>query len=88
MFADSAYKFYLTARPEIRAARRAGESLQSNDVEAVRDQLERRDTVDSQRAASPLAAAEDAVVIDTSDISQTEVVEAVLAQLAASGLTP
>ena len=88
VFADSAHKFYLTARPEIRAARRAGEDPHSNDIGAIQDLLERRDTVDSQRAASPLAAAEDAVVIDTSDITQAEVVEALLAKLADSGLTP
>jgi cytidylate kinase len=70
-------KIYLTARPEIRAARRADETV-GESVASVAADLHRRDTVGSSRAASPLMAAEDAVVIDTSDISQVEVIAEVL----------
>jgi len=38
--------------------------------------VRRRDHLDSSRAVSPLRAAEDAVVVDTSDMNQTEVIAA------------
>ncbi|CAN5271777.1 (d)CMP kinase [soil metagenome] len=69
VFPGAAVKVFLTARPEIRAARRADE-----DPEA----LERRDRFDSSREASPLRAAEDALVIDTSDLSIEDVVATVV----------
>ena len=77
VFPSSPLKIYLTARSEIRAARRADETV-GDSVASVAADLHRRDTVDSSRAASPLMAAEDAVVIDTSDISQVEVIAEVL----------
>jgi cytidylate kinase len=76
VFTDAPLKIFLTARPEVRAARRAGET----DLAAVEDiarDLARRDAVDSGREASPMEAADDAVIIDTSDLSQDEVVEAI-----------
>ena len=48
------------------------------DVGTILDDLALRDSKDSTRAASPLTAAEDAVVIDTSDISRTDVIAAVI----------
>ena len=76
VFPDASLKVFLTARPEVRAARRAGQSEAT--VEDVREELARRDHIDSTRRASPLALAEDAVVIDTSDIGATSVVDQVL----------
>lgn len=67
-------KVYLTARPEIRAGRRAGE-LGSADAGAIAADLERRDRLDSSRADSPLVQAGDAVVLDTSDLQVDEVIE-------------
>lgn len=66
VFPDAALKLYLTARPEVRAARRAGE-MGATDTAAVAADLARRDSTDSRRAASPLAVAADATVVDTSD---------------------
>lgn len=69
---DATVKVFLTADPEVRAARRAGET--ATDAAVVRADLERRDHADSTRAASPLAAAPDAVVVDTSAMDADQVV--------------
>ncbi len=80
VFPDAAVKVFLTARPEIRAARRAADQAagHSEDVKVVREALDERDRADSTREASPLRAADDAYTVDTSDLSLDEVVEAVL----------
>lgn len=85
VFADSPLKIYLTARPEVRASRRA---LQDGEVqaEAVRADLDRRDRIDSTRQASPLAVAADAVEIDTSDLGLDEVIAAVIGLARERGL--
>ena len=69
-------KIYLTAAAAVRAHRRSRQDKQ--DVHAVSADLDRRDTFDSSRAASPLRQAEDAVLVDTSTLSLDEVVERVL----------
>lgn len=86
VFPDAALKVFLTARPEVRAARRAGE--ESAEEGAVREALERRDRIDSTRRASPLARAEDAVVIDTSDASAEKVLSEILHLCAERGIGP
>jgi cytidylate kinase len=77
VFPDADLKVYLTARPEVRAARRADEQGHE-DVARVTADLDRRDTIDSTRADSPLAAAEDALILDTSEMTFEEVVERIL----------
>lgn len=67
-------KVYLTARPEVRARRRAGE-LAGAEVAAVAADIARRDRADSTRAASPLARAADAVELDTSELDIDAVVQ-------------
>ena len=64
-------KFFITASPEVRAMRRHKEYLQKglvSDFEDVLAQTKERDQRDSSRAAAPLKPAEDAVIIDTSDM--------------------
>jgi cytidylate kinase len=68
---DAHAKLFLTARAEIRAARRLKE-LQGKGVEAIasavlRDMME-RDARDAQRSVAPLEPAKDAFVLDTSDL--------------------
>lgn len=70
---DADVKLYVTASPEVRAKRRQAE-LRGTDYDAVLAEIKARDARDSQRAAAPLAAAPDAVVIDTSSLSVSEVV--------------
>lgn len=77
---DAPLKVYLTASPEVRAARRVAQDRKAGraaDLDAVLADVRRRDGLDSTRATSPLHAAADAVVLDTDDLS----VDAVLAIL-------
>lgn len=76
VFPDAAIKVYLDASPRVRAERRAFET--SQDVEEVLAEQERRDGLDSGRVASPLKKPEDAVVIDTSDLSIDDVVASII----------
>jgi cytidylate kinase len=81
VFPDAALKVFLTARPDVRAARRAAEV--GGDVAAIAEEIVRRDRADSTRADSPLAQAADAVLLDTSDLTLDEVVERVCGEVRA-----
>jgi CMP/dCMP kinase len=74
-------KVYLTASPEVRAARRAGE-LVSADVSSVAADLARRDRLDSTRAVSPLVHVDGAVELDTSNLDVDGVIDAIVAMIA------
>ncbi|MER7665955.1 MULTISPECIES: (d)CMP kinase [unclassified Streptomyces] len=74
---DADLKIFLTATPEVRAARRSGE-LKGSDVAATRDALIKRDAADSSRKTSPLAKADDAVEVDTSELTLEQVIEGVV----------
>ncbi|BBX92311.1 cytidylate kinase [Mycolicibacterium boenickei] len=70
-------KIFLTASAEERARRRNAQNIASglpDDYETVLADVQRRDHLDSTRAVSPLRAADDALVVDTSDMDQTQVV--------------
>ena len=78
---DSKNKFYITASPEVRARRRFDELTASGvpaDYETVLAEIKTRDEQDSGRDYMPLRIAEDATVIDTSDLSIDEVVGLIL----------
>ncbi len=75
---EATAKFFLTARPELRARRRYEELVRKGtpqELAAVRIEMEARDEADSSRADSPLSCDETYVVVDTSDLSAGEVVE-------------
>jgi len=74
-------KVYLTASPEARARRRAGEV--GGDVATVAADIARRDGLDSSRAASPLTQVADAIELDTTELGIDEVVDR-LVELAAA----
>ncbi|MEU9981512.1 (d)CMP kinase [Streptomyces sp. NPDC050856] len=74
---DADLKIFLTASPEARAARRSGE-LKGADVHATREALVKRDAADSSRKTSPLAKADDAVEVDTTDLTLHQVIECVV----------
>lgn len=79
VFPKAELKIYLTARPEVRAARRAGDSeAKGVSISQIAAALAARDDADSSRAISPLRPADDATVIDTSDIGIEEVVQAIV----------
>ena len=81
IFPDAQAKIFLTASAEERAQRRykqlKSKGISGNLAALLRDIME-RDERDSQRSASPLKPAEDAVTIDTSALSIEQVVEQVL----------
>jgi cytidylate kinase len=94
---DAPVKVYLDADPDVRAVRRAGDAdtgvrptgpdtgARQDVVQAVAVDLARRDRLDSTRSSSPLQAAADAVHLDSTRLSATEVIERVLALAAAAG---
>ena len=86
VFPDTPCKFFLTARPEVRAKRRF-EELQakgmSPDFTRVLQETIARDEQDSTRADSPLRYDESYTVIDTSDIPIDKVVEAIVERVRA-----
>ncbi|MBQ3182009.1 MAG: (d)CMP kinase [Clostridia bacterium] len=78
---DAEAKIFLTASPEVRANRRYKELIEKGmDVElsSVLADIKQRDHQDSTREASPLKQADDAVLLDTSELSFNESVKRVL----------
>ena len=80
VFPDAELKVYLTADPETRAQRRAGE-VTDLDYETVAADLARRDALDQGREVSPLSEAEGALVVDTTGLSVDEIVELLVERL-------
>lgn len=81
VFPHSDYKFYINASLDERARRRWSELRdkgQSLDFLTVREQIRLRDYNDTNRPLNPLKKAEDAVEIDTTDLSINQVVDKVL----------
>ncbi|HQF52587.1 MAG TPA: (d)CMP kinase [Thermoleophilia bacterium] len=82
VFPDAEVKVYLSARPEVRAERRAAELEAAGaamDRRQVLTELRERDRRDSRREVAPLRKADDAVEVDSSGLSLEEVVDAVVA---------
>jgi cytidylate kinase len=78
VFADAEVKIFLTASDEARARRRHAELVRAGheaDLERVLDDIRERDRLDSERALSPLRAADDAVIVDTSDTALEDVLD-------------
>jgi CMP/dCMP kinase len=70
-------KIFLTASAEERARRRNDQNLANgleDDYEGVLADVRRRDHLDSTRAVSPLRAADDAMIVDSSDMTESDVV--------------
>ena len=75
VFPDAELKIFMTADPMIRAERRAAEMRAKGDevkIEDVLKNLQERDYIDSHREASPLTQAEDAIVLDNSDMTMDD----------------
>ena len=74
---DAPVKIFLTASDETRARRRNDQNVASglpDDYDAVLADVRRRDHLDSTRPVSPLRAAADAVIVDTSDLTEEQVI--------------
>ena len=78
VFPETPYKFYIDASPDVRLRRRA--------AQGQRDQIAARDRADSSRRNSPLIIAEDALVIDTSNLTIEGVVGEIIGRLKLKGL--
>jgi cytidylate kinase len=78
VFPETPYKFYIDASPEVRLRRRT--------AQGQRDQIAARDRADSSRRASPLIIAEDAHVIDSSNLTIEGVVGEIIGRLKMKGL--
>lgn len=75
---DADVKIFLTASAEVRAQRRHAQNIANgieDSYEAVLADVKRRDHLDSTRAVSPLRAAQDAVMVDTSDMNEAQVID-------------
>lgn len=75
VFPDAQVKLFMTADPKVRAERRYKELLPTNPnitLEEVFDNLAHRDYQDTTREESPLTRAEDAIILDNTDLSQDE----------------
>ncbi|MFN9717091.1 MAG: (d)CMP kinase [Planctomycetota bacterium] len=87
VFPDAAHKFFVTANLEARARRRQKE-LEKKGVHqplaVVLEQIRQRDVRDETRALAPMKPAEDALIVDTSDLTIAEVVEALVRRIQGS----
>lgn len=79
VFPETPYKFYIDASPEVRARRRASQGLA--------DTIAARDKIDTTRRTSPLVIAEDAHVVDSSNLTIDGVVGEIVGRLKLKGLT-
>lgn len=81
LFPEAKYKFFLTASAEERARRRENQLKESGlsvNIRILQERIEERDKKDSSRVISPLVPAEDAIVIDSSNIGINELKDKVL----------
>lgn len=78
------YKFFMTASQDERARRRFLELQQAGedtDIETVKQNLIMRDTIDSERAVSPLKQADDAILIDNTNINREQTIDLILSYI-------
>ena len=88
VFPAADFKFFLTATPEARAERRLAEERQLNPAATFKETLAdmtERDARDSMRADSPLVAASDAVVLDTTGVPIDEVLQLMMREIKRRG---
>ena len=84
VFPDAAWKFYLDATPEERARRRVEQLEQRGmhvDRATILQQIIKRDLNDSTRSIAPLKPADDAVIIDSSQMAADDVVKLMLSHI-------
>jgi cytidylate kinase len=78
VFPNAELKFFVTAKPEVRAMRRKLELEQKGEyhsLEEILENLQERDAMDTSRSNSPLIQVPDAIVIDTSDLTRESQLE-------------
>ena len=75
VFPNAQYKFYLDASVDVQAMRRFKQGVSNLSLEEVKKQIIERDKIDKSNAVGALKKAEDAVYIDTSDLTIEQVCE-------------
>lgn len=81
VFPQAELKVFMTADFDVRAARRQQELLEKGEmigIEEVKKNLKHRDTIDTTRAESPLKKADDAYIIDTTELTMEEQIEQIV----------
>lgn len=81
VFPDAEFKFFVTAGAEERARRRYRELAEKGypvDYDSILEEVKKRDEQDSKRELAPLKSAEDAIMIDTTNLKIEQVVEKIL----------
>ncbi len=81
---DADNKFFITASPFERARRRQKDLIKSGyevELQQLVQEIEQRDQIDSNRVLAPLKPAEDAIILDTSEMSVAEVVDKIVAEV-------
>lgn len=81
VLADAPAKAFMTASAEVRARRRQTQNERAgiaSDYETVLADVQRRDAADSSRKTAPLRPADDATLVDTSDMSPEDVIQALI----------
>ena len=84
VFPESKHKFFLTASPLVRAQRRLGQDGETADgstVETVAAEIAERDRLDMNRAVAPLKQADDAMLVDTSDMNIDQVLNVICSKV-------
>lgn len=85
---DAQYKFFLTASPEVRADRRYKELKEKGidvDYQELLQEIIQRDYNDSHRATAPLKQADDAILIDSSNMTIEESIDAIVSRVQVPG---
>ena len=84
VFPDAKFKFFVTASIEVRAERRYKELLEkgiSVNLEQLKEDIEKRDKSDMMRKIAPLRMADDAILIDTTQLSKNVVINMILSKI-------
>ena len=84
VFPDAKYKFFVSASIEVRAQRRFQELAEkgiSVNLEQLKDDIEKRDKSDMMRKIAPLRMADDAILIDTTQLSKNVVINMILSKI-------
>ncbi|MDU5460376.1 (d)CMP kinase [Anaerococcus vaginalis] len=78
VFPNAKYKFFLVASSEVRAKRRYEQNEIDKSLEEIQKDIEKRDYLDSHREISPLKKVEDAIEIDSSNLTIDETIEEII----------
>jgi len=88
VFPNADYKFFLTAKTEERAKRRAQELAAKGhkiNLDELQQEIKNRDTLDKNRTIAPMTPAEDAIIIDNTNLTLEQTVEKILKHIENNG---